>query len=221
MKDAQRVGIPKSLQRNANRWKWELLEAMKVETETGQKAPDKLFNRYKKKDVDEALDRMYNGFCCYCEQRIGTVAYKHIEHRKPKRPFPQYTFDWHNLHLSCPRCNGSKGNKWDDKNPILDAVTDTPIERHLTYKESKLGILRWGLSYRGTTTICHTDLDREDLRDVRTKIYLETMKAIREIREAQNVDPDSPEASSAIRELDMKCKGEFGSLIAWAMHAFL
>src|SRR2546421_12542276 len=126
MRNVERVPKPESLRRKAKAWTRELLVAVRREKETGEKVSGKLLDRYNKEDVREALKRMYGDLCCYCEARIGVVAYAQIEHRKPKRRFPQHTFDWDNLHQACPRCNTAKGDKWDNDAPILDAVTDRP-----------------------------------------------------------------------------------------------
>ena len=100
--------------------------------------PDKgqlrtLFNRYGKDDVRYALATMYSDRCCYCEGRIGVVVYGQIEHRQPKKLFPEKTFVWENLHWACQPCNVQKGAKWDRCFPILDGVLD-PISHHLTYR---------------------------------------------------------------------------------------
>ncbi|MCH7871782.1 MAG: HNH endonuclease, partial [Planctomycetes bacterium] len=114
---------------------------------------------------------MYGGLCCYCETEIGVVAFEHIEHRRPKARFPKHCFDWGNLHLACPKCNQAKGDNWNGRSPILDAVRDSPIGTHMTYDwREVLGVIRSAKTKRGCTTIDHADLNRERLRGVRTKV---------------------------------------------------
>ena len=60
----------------------------------------------------QTLARMCNGpqLCMYCE---GSEAYP-IEHIKPKSQFPESTFAWSNMLLTCSRCNELKGQKYHD-----------------------------------------------------------------------------------------------------------
>lgn len=179
--------------------------------------PDKFYDKYSQSDVKAALKSMYRGFCCYCETYIEVVAYANIEHRKPKRKYPDWTFEWDNLHLACPICNTAKSDKYDEGQPILDAVVDVPITDYLTYEISEVGIYRKWRCERGRTTIVDADLNRGILKMNRTKVYLKTMGLIEEI----NVDPTAPGAEIAIDKLNEKCKEDYGSLIEYCMKIFL
>lgn len=221
MRTVKRRPKPGSLRRNAGRWKRELLAEISRRQRTREPVPSRFFDRYRQKDVRDSLRQMYDDRCCYCEETINIVAFEHIEHRKPKARFPADTFEWDNLHLACPKCNGAKVDKWNVRAPILDAVVDHPIETHLGYKESRLGLLRWPESDRGETTIEHADLDRPGLRQVRVEIYMETLKTIRDINESQRQQRGSAIVRAMIRELRAKCYERFGSVIAWAMNEWL
>ena len=186
---------------------------------TGKTVPARCFGKYKQADIREALRKMYRGLCCYCEGRIGDVSFDHIEHRKPKSKFPKDTFNWDNLHLACQQCNTAKGNKWTGTAPILDAVLDNPIAEHLTYQASATGLRRWPISDRGTTTVEHADLDRGGslgLPWTRARVFLETLRIIKEIKDR----PQSPNATAVRRELQDKAKGEYGTVIAYAMEEY-
>lgn len=217
MRNVKRTGKPRSFQRSAKKWTSELLE------ERRKKRPDprrisRLENRYNCSDVRIALAEMYRGLCCYCEAEIGVVAFEHIEHRRPKARFPRYCFDWDNLHLGCPKCNQAKGKKWDEKKPILDAVTDIPIDNHLTYDlRDVLAIIRCAKTKRGSTTIDHAELNRDKLRDVRLKTALGVLSVIAELNRA----PNSPRVSQLRLELQEKTKGPFGSLVKWLLDTYL
>lgn len=213
--------IPRSLARNGERWTQELLDAIAEAKRNGTKVQDGLYYKYKKDDVLEALKLMYGdkvfSYCCYCESIINDVSYEQIEHRMPKRKtldqYPQQTYDWKNLHLACPKCNGHKGNKYDENEPILDAVIDN-IEQHLGYKLNLTdGILRETLSQRGVTTVKHADLDRPSLCRARFKIWVETINAIKEIIKLK----DNPRVYTAKKALCNNCNGEHGSLIKYLM----
>ena len=104
MRNVERTSEPRSLRDYANSWKRELLNEIVSKGDVSL-VNDNFFNKYNQPDVKEALNNMYDGFCCYCEGKTGKVDFPHIEHRKPKKQFPENTFDWNNLHLSCEVCN--------------------------------------------------------------------------------------------------------------------
>ena len=187
---------------------------------SGKRVPDRFFDHYQQDDIRDALRRMYRGFCCYCEGRIKDVSFDHIEHRKPKRKFPADTFSWDNLHLTCPKCNIVKGTRWNRAAPILDAVLDDPISDHLTYELSATGLRRWPQSAQGETTVQHADLDRDGwdgLPGTRTKIFMLTLRALKMIK----VDPQTPSARAARRELEQKARlEEYGTVIEWTLQQY-
>jgi uncharacterized protein (TIGR02646 family) len=225
MRDVKRSAVPESLRENAQAWTEELLAAIEEYRLNGTPVPKHLQNRYRNDDVLAALKLMYgddNGmcYCCYCESRIAIVNYPNIEHRKPKSAdlFPENTYDWENLHLVCDICNTKKGDKWDKDNPILDAVTDSPIEEHLGYTASPAtGVYRRTHSLRGVTTVNHADLDRPALRKARQEVYNETVKAVVEIGRLRG----RPEVYTEVRMLKDKCSGTYGSMIASLIREFL
>ena len=159
---------------------------------------------------------MYNGLCCYCESAVGIVDHPNIEHRKPKRPFPNYTYRWNNLHLACQKCNTPKGIKFDTNQPILDAVEDVPIADYIGYDINQTGVWRKPITRRGKTTIDHTQLNRDPLRTARVKIFLQVMGII----DVANEDPNSPAIIMVISQLKEMTKGEYGSLVELAMSRF-
>ncbi|MBU3178397.1 TIGR02646 family protein [Clostridium estertheticum] len=96
----ERSEKPGSLNDNAMKWTRDLLVQVPLySTFTG--IPSKYVNKYKQEDVKQALIEMYEGLCCYCESPIGVQTYEQIEHLKPKSIFPNQSFEWNNLHLSC------------------------------------------------------------------------------------------------------------------------
>jgi 5-methylcytosine-specific restriction endonuclease McrA len=218
MINVTRLAQPPSLRRNAARWKRELLEQIKRCAKERKSVPAKYFDRYKQKDVRDALARMYGKRCCYCETSVGIVDYPHIEHRKPKsvkKGFPQLTFAWTNLHLACTKCNTAKGDSYNRTIPILDAVKDVPISSHLTYTFDAQGVWRSPISHRGRTTVEHTDLNRPELRDARTQVLLPALDVITKL----NCNPEHPNAMVTTRRLQAWSREEYGSLIAFAMES--
>ena len=216
MRSVIRTKKPESLCQNATRWRDELLDTLSL---SEKDRDSKLLNRLYKKltdadDIRPALEEMYSGLCCYCEAKIGTVSFSHIEHRKPKKRYPKFTFDWDNLHLACQVCNTFKGDKWCDTNPILDSAEDN-IPEHLGYKIQ--GATRWPKSHRGITTIEHAELNRWKLREDRAEIISEVLDIIADI----NRNPDDPAAGLRREKLEQKTSGKFGSLVQWLMASYL
>lgn len=218
MRTVSRGSVPENLRINAGKWTKELLNAIRQSKKTGDKVPDKYYNRYKKDDVKAALLRMYGDgdfcYCCYCESIVDDVSFEHIEHRMPKNQtkdkYPEKTFDWENLHLSCEKCNNHKSTDFDEQYPILDATKD-PIKENLGYRVSKSGkgVYRETITKRGITTVKHADLDRPSLRISRLKVFHATSEAIKEIKRLG----DDPRTYTMIKMLRDKTKEEHGSLI--------
>lgn len=221
MRNVDRTEEPAVLKRNARRWTEELLAAIEEANASDDSVPDAKWNRYNHRDVKEELKRMYSGLCCYCESRIGDVAYEHIEHRKPKKLFPESTFAWGNLHLGCPMCNGAKSDKWDEDFPILDAVEDRPISAHLTFHLSKVGVERAPLSDRGAVTISHTNLNREALAQTRQKVWIDTWPTVQTLREREKQEGNTPRVQFAKGALRREFKHEHGSLVRHIARAVL
>jgi 5-methylcytosine-specific restriction endonuclease McrA len=213
MRNVERFDEPAVLSRNGRRWTEELLDAIAEAKRTNGKVSPKFWHRYNHADVKIRLKRMFNGLCCYCESRVGDVAHEPIEHRKPKATFPEMTFVWANLHLACPRCNGAKGDKWDQVNEILDAVDDIPISIHLSYEWTRVAVIRYPLTDRGAVTIEHADLNGEHLLRPRQEIFNEAYRTVRAVRIMEREEGDSPRVRVAKNELRRWFSGEHGSLI--------
>lgn len=223
MRNVKRGPLPEALRKNSGRWTRELLKAIEGSKKSGEKVPDKYYNKYKHDDVKEELMRMYGDgdccYCCYCESIINDVSYEQIDHRLPKKKskdkYPEKTFDWNNLHLSCGKCNGKKGNKYDEKHPILDATNESEsLKTHLGYKLSAdKGVYRETLSERGITTVEHADLDRASLRNARLILWHATTTAIDEIKRLGS-DPRVYTHKKMLRDM---CRNEHGSLIEYLL----
>lgn len=220
MKNVRRENKPTILRDKGEIWTKELLEMIKKCRPSGRKVPARLQNRYKNHEIMDVLRRMYidpDGIClcCYCESEIDDVGYPNIEHRYPKDPdkYPEKTFEWDNLHLACTKCNCAKGNKWDNVNPILDAVIDNPIGYHLEYYDHGDGVYRDPRTERGKTTVLHADLNRPPLLTSRRRIYGDLRNMIYEIRRLKN-NPRVLTRMEIIRRMT-RCK--HGSLILWAL----
>lgn len=222
MKNVKRTPQPESLRKNGKKWTKELLKSIEDNKKNGTPIRESVYNRYNQDDVKDALKLMYGDedgccYCCYCESQINVVSYPNIEHRKPKakKKFPELTYDWDNLHIACEICNRLKGDKYDKQKPILDAVCDKPITKHLGYKLTPTkGVYRQTKSKSGITTVKHAQLDRRPLRMARLKVYNETMRAIEEIKRLG----DDPRVYTEIKILQDMFSGQYGSLIEYLIH---
>ncbi len=137
----RRTGEPRSLTRHGARWLNQLRTVMSDSSATAKQI-DRARSQYNKRDVKTALKEMFKGKCAYCESKVTHVAPGDIEHFRPKSD-PRYvdlTFEWTNLLLSCPICNGPrhKGTHFPldaHGNPLLIDPTDgvTDPYRHLRF----------------------------------------------------------------------------------------
>jgi hypothetical protein len=102
---------------------------------------------------------MFNGKCAYCESKITVVTYGAIKHFYPKSQYPDLTFTWENLLLSCDKCNDAnhKGTNFplDDitGNPLLidptDGVTDPNTHLEFVWDEMAKLASVYGRDRRG------------------------------------------------------------------------
>jgi uncharacterized protein (TIGR02646 family) len=168
MVKVERTSEPQILVQNASTWTQELEEQIRLQGEF-KKVPDRFIKRYNHEEIKAALEKMYGEKCCYCEGHISECSYGHIEHRMPKSRFPSQTFAWENLHWSCEVCNNTKGEKWSDAAPILDATVDD-VEEHFDFDFENCTILPKNNSVRAQTTIEHADLNRPGLIKARKRL---------------------------------------------------
>lgn len=160
-----RVVKPKILATKEAKWKAEIRAA------STPQAREKAQNKYRHKQIKEALIAMFHGKCAYCESRIMHIDYGHIEHFKPKaRPeYHDLAVDWTNLLLACGRCNGTenKGVKFPgpaEGGPLVNPTEEDP-DQHLRYDFDPMTKLAnvLGISERGETTWKTLGLNRPEL----------------------------------------------------------
>lgn len=227
MQNVKRLPKPNSLKLHGKTWTDALLEQIQISSITGKPVPDSYYNKYKKADIRDALNTMYNNRCCYCESKIGAVDFPHIEHLKPKRSkdgippktFPEFTYDWENLHLACARCNNAKGTKYNYEYPIIDPVFDVPIEDHFMYNLGADGTINWTpRTKRGQTTKDHTNLNRYELGQARYAIFREVLNILVQIK----TNPDNPANELVLSDLKLRVSkySSYGSVIKFYTSQF-
>ena len=181
---------PLVLSQNAAAWEGELMSY----ANQGMRVPDAVQNRYRQDGVKDALNVECNGKCMYCESKVGHVAYDHIEHVRPKAigRYPQLTFEWSNLGLSCPRCNQNKGSEYDAGCPPLNPYVDDPVD-HLLFL-GPLVVAKAG-SDRGVITERLLKLNRGELTERRQRKLERMAELMQSYARATN-----PALKSAIRQ---------------------
>ncbi|MBF4465005.1 HNH endonuclease [Flavobacterium sp. LC2016-12] len=95
-----------------------------------EKVPPNVSSRYNQDDIKKTLRDECNNKCMYCESTIAHVSYEHIEHIKPKAKtkFPELTYEWMNLGLSCQICNMNKGDEYDLNLPFINPYLENPSD---------------------------------------------------------------------------------------------
>lgn len=164
---------PKVLRRWASLWLGKLQAAItelrrlendptadEQEKKRAKAAVERAQDKYRHKDVKEALVKMFHGKCAYCESKVNHMSYGDIEHFYPKSEYIHRTFEWTNLLFSCQVCNNPqhKGTTFPVDNngvPLLiDPTTDLP-EDHLDFKwdPGKMEATVDGRDARGRKTV--------------------------------------------------------------------
>jgi uncharacterized protein (TIGR02646 family) len=166
-----RPAKPKILAKKAGQWQSALLSAQTKSERTRAEA------KYRHVEIKQALVRMFQGKCAYCESKITHIEYGHIEHFRPKRGprgRPDLAFEWTNLLLACGVCNGSehKSDCFPEANeggPLVNPCEDDPeghFEFHFDLKTKLASV--YGKTPRGAATEGILGLNRTALREYRS-----------------------------------------------------
>ena len=186
-------GEPHVLTANKDAWKNELMGYV----QKGEKIPSTVSNRYNKSEVKESLRQESFSKCIYCESNVQHISYEHIEHIKPKArdKYPELTFEYMNLGLSCPKCNMNKGAEYDENVPYINPFVDNP-ESHF----KAVGALIWALpgDRRARLTELDIKLNRPDLLEVRR----ERINSIRSLIEIYNQETNQRLKQSLRKEIE-------------------
>ncbi|MBA4158503.1 MAG: hypothetical protein H0X65_13660 [Gemmatimonadetes bacterium] len=179
--------------------------------------PNKTY--YNREEVKSLLIQVHQSKCCYCEQKLRTPAYLHVEHFRPKRgvrqarsqrhdDLPGYywlAYRWENLLLSCHDCNCKfKRTLFPLANPADRARShhdDVTRERPLfvdPVREDPRNHIRFnndspeGITPQGRTTIEELGLRRLGLRIARVEL-LNQIRTEYELLEVAAANPGIPD----------------------------
>ena len=122
--------------------------------------------RYADPDIRAALEAETHSKCAYCEGRFKHVAYGHVEHKLPKRKYPELVCAWENLTVACPVCNTNKGDFDDPKCRLLDPHVDD-VETMVVFVGS---LAHAEPGSRADKTIARISLNRPDLLLAREEV---------------------------------------------------
>jgi uncharacterized protein (TIGR02646 family) len=108
--------------------------------------------KYDKQDVQKALVNDQHGKCYLCEQKPGKDF--QVDHLKPKADgfFPNLEFDWNNLFLACPYCNGRKYKNFEILNPTINNIEEI-IEQRLDFSSNEVIFQSSDNNFQTTQTI--------------------------------------------------------------------
>jgi uncharacterized protein (TIGR02646 family) len=134
----------------------------------------------------EALAKMTNDKCSYCEGGINSARSGQVEHFKPKSLFPSLAYDWDNYFLACGGCNGAKGNQWPAAEEYLRPDRKDPA-KHIHFKIDGTVSAR-KTSREAGVTIEHFDLNRAWLVRRRKKHLKDMVGRMDDMTEVYKLD---------------------------------
>lgn len=93
--------------------------------------------------------------CAYSEVLLQeNSCYMEVEHFYPKSLYPEKVLEWGNLLPVCKVCNGKKGNIDPNEVPLINPLTEEPLQ-HLTFQN----YLCKSLDAMGENSILYFDLN--------------------------------------------------------------
>jgi uncharacterized protein (TIGR02646 family) len=167
--------IPEILQKNQLEWTARLVNLVK-EYGAYDKIPEGIkndaINKYRHDEIKNAVVKITEGKCIFCESYIEDVDYTNIEHFYPKSLYPKFTFKWSNLFPACRKCNIPKDNFDTKNNPFIHPINDNG-EDYFEYDELKIRICQTAPDkQKALNTIDKCNLDRITLCRQHSEILL-------------------------------------------------
>ncbi len=204
-----RSAKPTVFKKHAARW-LSTLKSLSVDPNATKEQIKHVQNKYRHAQVKDALVEMFYGKCAYCESKIRVVSYGEIEHFFPKSSYPDLTFEWTNLLLSCNVCNNPdhKGTKFPldvNGNPLLidptDGKTDPMVHLEFVWDDIAGLASIYGRDQRGKTVETIFDLNgvrgRKDLINHRSE-YIKKLMAL--LRFAQTGNQEAQKAIDILKD---------------------
>ncbi|QZE15116.1 HNH endonuclease [Halosquirtibacter laminarini] len=101
-----------------------------------------------------------------------------IEHLLPKAKYPDLKYDWKNLFLVCPYCNGRKSNNLEILNPAeydLKNILEQRIDDDINCIELK-GLIQDPRMEDTISLLKHLVNGKDGLRDLKTQILFDNIQ---------------------------------------------
>lgn len=154
-----------------------------------------------KQELRETLRQEQGHICCYCERQL-MESKTHIEHLKPRDRFPQETFCYENLLLSCQdnRSCGIQKHGWHSDNMVTPLDCDCEDRFIFTGNGQILPAHKDDQNAR--ETIDRLGLNSPKLKDSRHVVY----KMYQQIKETSPPDEFDGFVAETLRQND---NGEF------------
>ena len=186
----QKQQCPNILIENKEQWTEELLDYVRDDS----KPPDSIVLRYKNPEIKQAVKEDSFEKCIYCESKVTPTYYGEIEHLKPKKKYPELTFEWSNLGFVCAQCNNKKRDKYDEELPFINPYQENPSEFIIA-----LGAFIYHKSNnrRGEITEKNLELNRSALIEAR----MERIDSIRNLIDRYNSEENSSLKEALLNEI--------------------
>lgn len=161
-------------------------------------------NIYANSNVKNALRKIQNDKCCYCESKVPKDKTSHtdVEHFRPKKfaqqekgaekVYPGYywlAYDWENLFLSCQICNGSYKKNFF---PLFDPASRARSHHDDISREEPLLVNPGGpddprghIRFHDEVPVGITDVGRETIKVLGLRRFNEDRRALLDLMEAQ------------------------------------
>lgn len=133
-------------------------------------------SRHDGQDVQDALVLDSDKKCYLCEQFTNKTF--QIEHNKGQTAYPLLKYEWTNLHMSCPYCNGRKNGGYNVLDPAGHDIEDL-IEQRLNLAKKEIQYVdNDGSVESGSTIELLTKLfnGKAGLRDVKCNLLYEDLQ---------------------------------------------
>lgn len=135
--------------------------------------------RYRHQQIRDTLSKETHGKCAYCESKVGSVTWEHIEHIIPQSVKPELYVKWDNLTLSCPKCNIKKNDNYNDVAPFLNPYEED-FETEIYFRFAGPTIMPILNNARARLSYSTFDLNRIELVEKRQCRILEVDKLLQE-----------------------------------------
>jgi 5-methylcytosine-specific restriction endonuclease McrA len=116
---------PRVLIENEVEWTTMLIR----KTAAGESVSTTEKSRYRHPEIKATLIQETFGKCAYCESKLQHITYGDVEHISPKSTEPEAIFQWENLTLACDVCNTNKGDRFPNREGLVDPYNHDPQAR--------------------------------------------------------------------------------------------